>query len=174
MDCRCDCVQCSWNPFQTNGLWLAWMQAKKIFCQLSSVCDLKYGFEQNLYSIINHKSCLAWYFMLRALWNISRNCWQMKMDINILHMFIYRSINFVPRASYWWSGPSLGGSVGCVSNWWSGGCIFEPHWVGNILSWRFNHEIFSTVYFFFLLIQEGQLSVSGIRICTILVNELED
>ena len=27
----------------------------------------------------------------------------------------------------------------------SGGCGFEPRRVGNILSWRFDHEIFSTV-----------------------------
>ena len=46
--------------------------------------------------------------------------------------------------------------------------------VGNILSWRFDHEIFSTVIFALPLIQEGQLSVSGKRMCTILVNHLED
>ena len=37
-----------------------------------------------------------------------------------------------------------------------------------------DHEIFSTVIFSLLLIQEGQLSVSGKRMCTILVNLLED
>ena len=37
-----------------------------------------------------------------------------------------------------------------------------------------NHEIFSTVSLSLLLIQEGQLSVSGERMCTILVNRLED
>ena len=37
-----------------------------------------------------------------------------------------------------------------------------------------DHEIFSTVIIFFPLIQEGQLSVSGERMCTILVNRLED
>ena len=37
-----------------------------------------------------------------------------------------------------------------------------------------DHEILSTVIFFLLLIQEGQLSVSGERICIILVNCLED
>ena len=36
------------------------------------------------------------------------------------------------------------------------------------------HEIFSTVILSLLLIQEGQLSVSGERMCTILVNRLED
>ena len=37
-----------------------------------------------------------------------------------------------------------------------------------------DHEIFSTVILSLPLIQEGQLSVSGERICTILVNRLED
>ena len=37
-----------------------------------------------------------------------------------------------------------------------------------------DHEIFSTVILSFPLIQEGQLSVSGERMCTILVNRLED
>ena len=35
-------------------------------------------------------------------------------------------------------------------------------------------EIFSTVIISLLLIQEGQFSVSGERMCTILVNRLED
>ena len=47
----------------------------------------------------------------------------------------------------------------------------QPH-TGNILSWRFDHEIFPTVILSHLLIQEGQLSVSGERMCTILVNRL--
>ena len=37
-----------------------------------------------------------------------------------------------------------------------------------------DHEIFSTVILYLPLIQEGQLSVSGERMCTILVNRLED
>ena len=36
-----------------------------------------------------------------------------------------------------------------------------------------DHEIFSTVILFRLLIQEGQLSVSGERMCTMLVNPLD-
>ena len=44
-----------------------------------------------------------------------------------------------------------------------------PAGVGNI-----DHEIFSTVILSLPLIQEGQLSVSGERMCTILVNRLED
>ena len=37
-----------------------------------------------------------------------------------------------------------------------------------------DHEIFSTVILSLPLIQEGQLSVSGARMCTIMVNRLED
>ena len=37
-----------------------------------------------------------------------------------------------------------------------------------------DHDIFSTVILPLPLIQEGQLSVSGERMCTILVNRLED
>ena len=41
-------------------------------------------------------------------------------------------------------------------------------------TWGFDHEIFSTVILSLPLIEEGQLSVSGKRMCTILVNRLED
>ena len=37
-----------------------------------------------------------------------------------------------------------------------------------------DHEIFSTVILSLPLIQEGQLSVSGERMCTILISRLED
>ena len=37
-----------------------------------------------------------------------------------------------------------------------------------------DHEIFSTIILSLPLIQEGHLSVSGERMCTILVNRLED
>ena len=64
----------------------------------------------------------------------------------------------------------LGGSVGCASDWWSGGCGFDPRRVGNILSWRYDHGIFSMVILSLPLIQEGQLSVSSERMCTILAD----
>ena len=41
-----------------------------------------------------------------------------------------------------------------------------------MLWWRFDCEIFSMVMLSLPLIQEGQLSVSGERMCTILVNHL--
>ena len=48
-----------------------------------------------------------------------------------------------------------------------------PAEVGNTFV-EINHEIFSTVILSLPLIQEGQLSVSGERMCTILINRLED
>ena len=48
-----------------------------------------------------------------------------------------------------------------------------PAEVGNILS-KVDHEILSTVILSLPLIQEGQLSVSGERMCTVQVNRLED
>ena len=66
---------------------------------------------------------------------------------------------------------------GCASDWRSGGCGFEPQVrtpPGRQYSVvEVDHEIFSSVIFS-LLIQEGQLSVFGERMCTILVNRLED
>ena len=68
----------------------------------------------------------------------------------------------------------LGGSVGCASDWRPGGCGFDSRRGRQHSLVEIDHEIFSTVIPSLLLIQEGQLSVSGKRMCTILVNHLED
>ena len=67
---------------------------------------------------------------------------------------------------------SLGGSVGC--DWRPGGHRFNPCRGRQHSSMEIDHEIFSTVILSLPLIQEGQLSLSGQRMCTILVNHLED
>ena len=60
------------------------------------------------------------------------------------------------------------------SDWRPGGHGFNPR-LGRQHSFvEIDHEIFSTVILSLPLIQEGQLSVSGERMCTILVNRLED
>ena len=61
------------------------------------------------------------------------------------------------------SASGLGGSVG-----------FNPRRGRQHSFVEIDHEIFSTVILFLPLIQEGQLSVSGENMCTILVNRLED
>ena len=68
----------------------------------------------------------------------------------------------------------LGGSVGCASNWRPGGRRFDPRRARQHSFVEIDHEIFSTVILSLQLIQEGQLSVSGERKCTKLVNRLED
>ena len=50
--------------------------------------------------------------------------------------------------------------------------LCSPEWQHSFV--EIDHEIFSTVILSLPLIQEGQLSVSGERMCTILVNRLED
>ena len=69
--------------------------------------------------------------------------------------------------------PASVAQLDALSDWRPGGRGFNP----NSRQYSFveiDHEIFSTVILFLPLIQEGQLSVSGERICTILVNCLED
>ena len=50
----------------------------------------------------------------------------------------------------------------------------KKHFIQSHSFVEIDHEIFSTVILSLPLIQEGQLSVSGERMCTILVNRLED
>ena len=60
------------------------------------------------------------------------------------------------------------------SDWRPGGPGFNPRRGRQHSFMEIDHEIFSTVTLSLPLIQEGQLSVSGERMCTILVNSLED
>ena len=60
------------------------------------------------------------------------------------------------------------------SDWRPGGRGFSPRRGRQHSFVEIDHEIFSTVILSLPLIQEGQLSVSGERMCTILVNRLED
>ena len=61
-----------------------------------------------------------------------------------------------------------------LSDWRPGGRGFNPGRGRQHSFIEIDHEIFSTVILSLLPIQEGQLSVSGERMCTILVNHLED
>ena len=61
-----------------------------------------------------------------------------------------------------------------LSDWRPGGRRFQPRRDRQHSFMGIDHEIFFTVILSLPLIQEGQLSVSGERMCTILVNRLED
>ena len=60
------------------------------------------------------------------------------------------------------------------SDWRPGGRGFNPCRGRQHSFVEIDHEIFSTVILSLPLIQDGQLSVSGERMCTVLVNRLED
>ena len=60
------------------------------------------------------------------------------------------------------------------SDWRPGGRGSNPRWGPQHSFVEIDHEVFSTVVLSLPLIQEGQLSVSGEKMCTILVNRLED
>ena len=60
------------------------------------------------------------------------------------------------------------------SDWRPGGRGFNPRRGRQHSFVEIDYEIFSTVILSLPLIQKGQLSVSGERMCTILINRLED
>ena len=69
--------------------------------------------------------------------------------------------------------PASVAQLDAPSDWRPGGRGFNPRRVRQHSFVEIDHEIFSTVILSLPLIQEGQLSVSGERMCTILVNRLE-
>ena len=60
----------------------------------------------------------------------------------------------------------LSNSVGCTPDWYSGGCGLYLRRVRQHSFVEIDHKIFSMVILSLLLIQEGQLSVSGERMHT--------
>ena len=82
--------------------------------------------------------------------------WQMKFNVAKCHS------------------PASVAQLDASSDWRPGGRGFNPHRGRQHSFVEIDHEIFSTVILSLPLIQEGQLSVSGERMCTILVNRLED
>ena len=70
--------------------------------------------------------------------------------------------------------PASVAQLDAPSDWRPGGRRFNPRRGRQHSFVEIDHEIFSTVILSLLLIQEGHLSVSGERMCTILVNRLED
>ena len=72
------------------------------------------------------------------------------------------------------SSPASVAQLDAPSDWRPGGRGFNPRRGRQHSFVEIDHEIFSTVILSLPLIQEGQLSVSGERMRTILVNRLED
>ena len=70
--------------------------------------------------------------------------------------------------------PASVAQLDAPSDWRPGGHGFNPRRGRQHSFVEIDHEVFSSVILSLLLIQEGQFSVSGERMCTILVNRLED
>ena len=70
--------------------------------------------------------------------------------------------------------PASVAQLDAPSDWRPGGHGFNPRRGRQHSFVEIDHEIFSTIILSLPLIQEGQLSVSGERMCTILVYRLED
>ena len=70
--------------------------------------------------------------------------------------------------------PALVAQLDALSDWRPGGRGFNSRRGRQHSFVETNREIFSTVILSLPLIQEGQLSVFDERMCTILVNRLED
>ena len=85
---------------------------------------------------------------------------------NVFPGNVQRTVNLINAASV--------AQLDAPSDWRPGGRGFNPRRGRQHSFVEIDHEIFSTVILSLPLIQEGQLSVSGERMCTILVNRLED
>ena len=71
-------------------------------------------------------------------------------------------------------GPASVAQLDAPSDWRPGGRGFNPRRGQQHSFEEIDYEIFSMFILFLLLIQEGHLSVSVGRMCTLLVNCLED
>ena len=80
----------------------------------------------------------------------------------------------VQESFYHTTWPASVAQLDALFDWRPGGRGFNPRRGRQHSFVEIDREIFSTVILSLPLIQEGQLSVSGERMCTILVNRLED
>ena len=84
---------------------------------------------------------------------------------------VFKEKSYVVGTHY---NPASVAQLDAPSDWRPGGRGFNPCRGRQHSFVEIDHEIFSTVILSLPLIQEGQLSVSGERMCTVLVNRLED
>ena len=91
----------------------------------------------------------------------------------LLSDWIIGRINIV-RCCIQLTNPASVAHLDAPSDWRPGSRGFNPRRGRQHSFVEIDREIFSMVILSLLLIQEGQLSVSGKRMCTILVNRLED
>ena len=96
----------------------------------------------------------------------------MPVDVNFCHLSLLIASFYEPFTLT--DAPASVAQLDAPSDWRPGGREFNPRRGRQHSFVEIDHEIFSTVILSLPLIQEGQLSVSGERMCTVLVNRLED
>ena len=96
------------------------------------------------------------------------------MAIEKCHYFAVKKKGPYLKLCYSIQLPASVAQLDAPSDWRPGGCGFNPRRGRQHSFMEIDHEIFSMVILSLLLIQEGQLSVSGKRMCSILVDRLED
>ena len=94
--------------------------------------------------------------------NVIKDCFHFGQDISFLSVY-HKTTE-----------PASVGQLDAPSDWRPGGRGFNPRRGRQHSFMEIDHEIFSTVILSLPLIQDEQLSVFGERMCTILVNRLED
>ena len=94
----------------------------------------------------------------------NRNILNIRFNTDSSHLVVFNYLSL----------PATVAQLDAPSDWRPGGRGFNPRRGRQHSFVEIDHEIFSTVILSLPLIQEGQLSVSGERMCTILVNRLED
>ena len=142
-------------PHLTPSLWCGWMRQR---CSVAFVTRAPYWYW-----------CTVRQGLLGAGWNLS--------FLLFLHFLSFPSFFPIPLLHllyYLFSLPASVAQLDTPSDWRPGGRGFNPRRGRQHSFVEIDHEIFSTVILSLPLIQEGQLSVSGERMCTILVNRLED
>ena len=98
----------------------------------------------------------------------------MRIFILFWQILVFKALYMVFDKCQTFSDLFKSGMLTSVADWRPGGRGFNPRRGRQHSFVEIDHEIFSTVILSITLIQEGQLSVSGERMCTVLVNRLED
>ena len=90
------------------------------------------------------------------------------------HQWIFTKLGMCIDIVEIWFWPASVAHLDAPSDWRPGGRKFNPCRGQQHSFVEIDHEIFYTIILSLPLIQKGQLSVSAERMCTILVNHLED
>ena len=163
-------------------------------CSYQRLCSLFRVFivRMKKLCINSYPKCIHWRFWSECM-NVQADpnlCWShisegmFFLHLCIIQNYFYRMVEKMERWGIWFfhsviwmylhPSPASVAQLDAPSDWRPGGRGFNPRRGRQHSFVEIDHEIFSTVILSLPLIREGQMSVSGERMCTILVNRLED